>query len=209
MSKKLILKGQRFGRLIAIKDTGERKRNNVIWLCKCDCGNTVKVEAVSLKRGNTNSCGCLQKETAKIMMFKHGDCKERLYKIYNSMKGRCYNYKNDNYRLYGYRGIKVCDLWVNNYLSFKKWALLNGYNDSLTIDRINTNGDYCPENCRWVNMEVQANNRRGNHFITFQNKTKTVAEWAKELGIKYNCLSTRLSRGWSIKDALYTPVLKK
>lgn len=202
MSKKLELEGKRFGRLVAICDSGERRANNVKWLCKCDCGNYVKVEAVSLRRGNTISCGCYNIENFTQRITKHGDYKTRLYSIYRCMKNRCNNKNNTNYKTYGAIGIKVCEEWMDNYFNFKEWAVNNGYQETLTLDRIDVNKGYSPTNCRWVDYKTQGNNKRTNHYITYKGKKQTLTQWAEQVGMKPNCLQTRLSRGWSVERAL-------
>jgi len=152
--KKINLIGQRFGRLIVLRDTGKRCWRYVVWLCKCDCGRLTEVLNNNLRTGCTKSCGCLQKEIVKKINTIHGDTKEgkavRLYRIWRSMKSRCYNPNHNSYKYYGGKGIKICDGWKNDYLAFKSWALANGYKDDLTIDRINPDGNYCPKNCRWI-----------------------------------------------------------
>jgi hypothetical protein len=118
------------------------------------------------------------------------------------MLNRCYNKNNDNYKHYGKKGITICEDWKNSFESFVIWAKNNGYNDKLTIDRIDFNGNYCPENCRWVTMEEQANNKKNNIFITYNGKTQTIAQWSRELNIKRACLEFRYHKGWEVEDIL-------
>ena len=149
------LRGQQFGRLFVVSDTGKRLKGGfIIWFCHCKCGKSAEVPTHSLKDGNTRSCGCLHSEVAKKTASKnfstHRKSKERLYKVWAEMKARCLNSNNNVYRYYGARGIRVCEIWENNYLKFRKWAINNGYKEGLTIDRIDAKGNYEPSNCQWI-----------------------------------------------------------
>lgn len=128
----------------------------------------------------------------------------RLSRIFKGMKDRCYNIKAKDYKYYGARGIRVCPEWKvprKGYELFKSWALLHGYTDELTLDRIDNSKDYSPENCRWVTMKTQNNNRRSNRLITYRGQTKTLVQWSERLGIHKNALKGRLNRGWSVEKA--------
>lgn len=132
----------------------------------------------------------------------------RLRAVYTSMKQRCYNKKARTYPNYGGRGIKICDEWLESFATFAVWSVLNGYEQGLSIDRIDNDGDYSPENCRWVTQKIQGNNQRTNRLITYNGKTQTMAEWADEIDINYACLESRINRlGWSIEKALTTEYL--
>ena len=199
--------GRKFGRLTVI-DFGipeKRKdgRHNATFQCLCDCGNYVTVAACRLKNGNTSSCGCLHKEQIGKINYIHGESnKTRLYRIWCRMKQRCYNPNCNDYRYYGGKGVLICQEWINDYTAFMNWAVANGYDDSLTIDRINVDAGYCPDNCRWVSMLTQANNKSNNRVLEYNGESHTVTEWSRIVGISKKVLSNRVNRGWSTEDAL-------
>ncbi len=216
MSNRINCVGEKFGRLTALRPV-EKKTSCVgmIWHCMCDCGKEIDVPISRLRNGRTQSCGCLAKEVSsalhkgKAFHVTHGGSSEHLYGVWAAMKRRCEYPKDKRYKDYGGRGIKVCERWRNDYAAFKEDAFKAGYVEGqeygkCTIDRIDVNGDYCPENCRWVSMKVQNNNRRNNHFITYKGRTMTVAEWARETGINPGTLYDRLYNGWSTERALET-----
>jgi hypothetical protein len=209
MGRLVDLTGQRFGRLVVKKRGKTKRRNNggtiVYWLCQCDCGNVVEVVGGDLKRGCTQSCGCLSRETAKTRLTKHGMSGTRLYEIWQNMKDRCYNEKDCAFKYYGKNGVKICGEW-QEFESFYKWALANGYTDDLTIDRVDVNGDYEPNNCRWATRKEQANNKTTNRYITFNGDTKTLKQWSEVFNVSYPAFSARLKRGWSMEKIKNTPV---
>ena len=204
------LTGQKFGRLTVVKQNGH-KGKKVAWLCRCDCGNYTTVTGSELKTGGTKSCGCINKERMKgnKIRLTHGGTKTRLYGIWRSMKQRTENPKTINYELYGGRGITVCDEWRDSFEAFRDWAQESGYKDDLTIDRIDHDGPYSPENCRWVDWETQENNRCNNRLITYNGKTQSVSQWAREIGMKPKTLHRRINdKGWSVEKALTTPLMR-
>lgn len=200
------LTGKKFGMLTVIKRDGADNQRNPTWLCKCDCGNEKIVRGNLLKSGNTKSCGCINREKVKMLNFVTGAYKSRLHRIWDAMKQRCLNQKNNNYHRYGARGIMVCEEWRNNFKAFYDWAMGNGYTDDLTIDRIDNDGNYCPENCRWATLHEQNRNRRTSRMITFNGKTQCMLDWAKELEIKPITMVARFRRGWSVERAFNTPI---
>lgn len=194
------LTGKTFNNLLVLSrssDRGNGKKPVVKWNCQCDCGNRVVVKSDSLISGHTKSCGCRK--------LKHGlSNKERLYQTWKNMRQRCSNPNRDDYSRYGGRGISVCEEW-DDYKVFRKWALDNGYNDKLTIDRIDVNGNYEPSNCRWVDYDVQANNVRTNRIIEYKGKKMTMSEFANFLGMSYSTVQHRLDRNWPIEKIVNTP----
>ena len=206
------LTGKRFGRYTAIKPV--KTSAGTKWLCKCDCGNEKLVFAHNLLRGTSKSCGCLQREQLaernKNRRPALGESESRLYRLWKSMKRRCNGKGYTHYNLYGGRGIRVCDEW-QSYVPFRDWALANGYDPAApsgecTLDRINVDGDYGPENCRFVNMRTQADNRRKTRHITFAGETLNIAEWARRYDLPENVLWYRVNAGWEFEKAISTAV---
>lgn len=137
---------------------------------------------------------------------KHGGCGTLLYKTWHNIRSRCKNPNATKYKYYGGKGIKICKEWDESFVVFRNWCYENGYKQGLTIDRINSNKDYCPENCRWVDYKTQNNNLSSNHLITYKGETHSVYDWAERLGMKHNTFGERIRRGWSIERAIETPV---
>jgi hypothetical protein len=202
--KRAFTKGEHFGYWEVIQEAKDRKV-----LCRCRCGVEKEVQKKHLLSGKTTSCGCLRNQKASERMkannpciVKHNMHKSKLYGIWSGMKDRCYNSNNIKYQYYGGRGIKVCDEW-QGFEPFKEWALNNGYKDGLTIDRQDYDGNYDPCNCRWITIQEQQYNKHNNHLLTYNGRTQTLTEWAKERGIKRNTLDARINRSnWDIGRAL-------
>lgn len=159
--------------------------------CKCDCGNVAVKRLDHLIRNESKSCGCIVGKQGK-----HLKTNTRLYETYCGMKKRCYNKNNKSYKHYGARGIKVCDEWLENFPNFYDWAYQNGYNDTLTIDRIDVNKDYKPNNCKWSTRQEQSYNKTTTHYFEYKNEKKSVAEWSEITGIKYTTLLYRIKHNW-------------
>lgn len=196
------LKGKKFNKLQVIERVIKENNKQTYWKCICECGNTTIVTSAHLKNGHTKSCGCLQKEVVKNMMTTHNLTHTKLFKVWRGMKDRTLNKNDKHYKNYGNRGIKICNEWLEDFKCFYDWALNNGYKEGLTIDRINVNGNYEPNNCRWITWKEQQNNRTNNHYITYKGETHTMKQWSELLGIKYTTLSMRLNKyNWSVGKA--------
>lgn len=195
---KLDITGERFGRLIVVSSAGHNHRGRTQWFCHCDCGNDVKVTTGRLRSGTTRSCGCLYRQVVGNRTRKHGESygahrRTRLYVIWTNMRQRCANPKNKSFKNYGGRGIRVCKEW-DSFESFRDWAHAHGYSDDLTIDRVDNEAGYSPENCRWVSRFVQANNKSNNHSITFRGISKNESQWQRFLGISAGAFRSYLRR---------------
>ena len=194
------LSGKVFGRLTVLgrsSDRGNGIKPVVKWDCRCSCGSLSSVKSDSLITGHTISCGCSKRT--------HGFAnKERLYQTWKNMRRRCYDPTNKRWAHYGGRGITICAEW-DDYAAFRAWALSSGYNDELTIDRIDVDGNYCPENCRWETPKVQANNVSRNHVVSYDGRDFTMSELAEHLGLSYSALQHRIERGWSIERIAAQP----
>lgn len=205
MPKLIDLTGRRFGRLVVIERAPNSAKCDTRWKCQCDCGNVVTVRGHNLKQGITNSCGC-SRHDPRPYRKTHGMSRTRLYRIWSLMRNRCECKTARTYPQYGGRGITLCEEWKDPE-TFFKWAMENGYQENLTIDRIDNDGGYCPENCRWVTMDVQSNNTRNNRFMTINGRTQTLAQWCREYDMGYKMVYNRITNlGWDLEKALTTPV---
>lgn len=195
------LVGKRFGRLIVLEYAGEKK-----WKCQCDCGGTTIVSGTALNSGSTKSCGCLRIETAKRAKYvKHGKSNSPTFIRWRSMKSRCYYPKNVGYPNYGGRGIKVCDRWLGEH-GFENFLADMGEvpGREYSLDRIDVNGDYTPENCRWATWKEQSNNKRNSRLITHNGRSLTIPQWCDELGFNVNVAYNRYWHGYKTYEELFT-----
>ena len=216
--KKIIMPGQRFGMLTVegmcltpyIAPNGHTRRQ--FW-CVCDCGNRIITNSHALKMGNRLSCGCMRRAKTKPQhprqqRKKPDFCIEarkiyrRLSNIWRLMKERCYNSNALNYKNYGARGISICDQWLNDRDSFIFWAIAHGYGQDKSIDRINNDMGYSPENCRWVDWATQCNNKRCCHYIEYGDECMTVKQWERRLGLSRGTIKWRLANGWTPRQAI-------
>lgn len=210
----LVKKGDRYGLFTIVKEvegvySGKNRRRT--FLCKCYCGNLKKVALNDLRTGNTKSCGCIKEFTSRNNGLKsttHGMTHTKLYSIWWGMKQRCYLESNPSYKDYGGRGIRVCQLWIDDFQVFYDWSVENGYEEGLSIERIDVNGHYEPDNCTWIPFSEQSRNKRNTRLITFDNETLTLREWSEKLNLSYGALKRRLQVGWSVEKALTTPLAK-
>lgn len=194
------LSGQRFGRLVAVKPFGKNKYGNILWLCKCDCGNEHIVSSGKLVQGKSKSCGCYRKENSTKLLEKHGITtggKPRTFIIWSGMKARCYNLKSTSYKSYGGRGIRICDEWLgkNGFKNFHEWAMANGYKEDFEIDRINGNGNYEPSNCQWIPKHENRTKQRNAKYFEVNGKTLNISQWCRELGISRSLAYKNLALG--------------
>lgn len=194
------LAGQRFGRWLVIADAGAEPSKPHYWLCRCDCGTERAVQERHLKNGKTQSCGCLARELAADKKRTHGLSYHPMKPTYYAMIARCHNANSAEYSNYGGRGIVVCDRWRDGFVNFL--ADMGERPDSMTIDRIDNDGPYSPENCRWATTSEQCNNTRANRFLELNGKRQAVAQWAREIGLHPNTIRSRLRYGWPVERVL-------
>lgn len=207
MPKLINLKGQKFGRLIVIKRVENNQHGKLQWLCECNCGQRKVIMGNNLKRSNTQSCGCLRTERRLKHGHTIGTTRSKTHQVWQHIKQRCLNMNNPDYYNYGARGIMVCNRWKNSFKNFLKDMSEKPINHQ--IDRIDNNGNYCKSNCRWVTSKINNRNRRNNHLITYDNKTRCLSAWAEEIGMNKTTLRDRIIAGWSIEKTLTTPIKDK
>ena len=208
--------GKRYGRLTVIEDVGVRqipsgtKRHQ--FLCLCDCGNYKKIDRNKLVCNATQSCGCILKEERQTRTARHPEIVYKnvdkrfwyisyyehnfpMGKRYKNMMHRCFKKCDPDYENYGGRGIKVCDEWANDFFKFKEWSEQNGFREDLTLDRIDVNGDYCPENCRWATVKEQNRNKRNTIYLTYKGKKISQSQFAEDFNIKYYRVAALRKKG--------------
>lgn len=197
------LTGQKFHRLRVIGFVGMNSHKSATWECKCDCGNVVNMVGDAIKRGHTKSCGCATVELIIERVTKHGGIRTEAYKSWIKMNARCHNSGSTSYRNYGARGINVCDRWANfgNFIND-----MGERPPGHSLDRIDNSKGYSPENCRWATRKEQNRNKRGNRMITYKGETLPLVVWAERFEIKYVTLVRRLVLGWTVNEALETPI---
>lgn len=198
MAKLSDLTGQSFGNWIVLYRNGSTKNKAAVWRCRCTlCGTEHDVVGASLINGLSTKCrACVPRQT---LSMKHRD--ERIYHIYTAMKQRCYNSSHKSYLLYGGRGVEVCKGWISSFDLFYEWAMSNGYEDNLTLDRIDINGNYEPNNCRWVTISVQNRNRRNNIFITYNGETNVLSVMCRKYNVNYSSVRSKARNGKTYQDA--------
>ena len=203
------LEGKKFGMWLVIEKM-KKGPHKGLWKCQCDCGNIGYVNSSNLINNKSKSCGCFQKKITIKRLTTHNMTNTKLYRTYYGMKTRCYNKNDKRYKDYGGRGIILCDEWKNNFLNFYNWAISNGYEQSLTIDRIDNDGNYEPSNCRWVENKIQSNNRRNNIYFEFLGFKKTLKQWTDFMNWDYKKYYGRYSRGYiTFKEQDIKLIIKK
>jgi hypothetical protein len=205
------MSNKKFGRLTVIERDIENTSNFIKWICICDCGNTKSIDGSNLRRGTVVSCGCFNSEKTSKKMTTHGysragGAKQATYKIWSAMLQRCNNPNCNKFKRYGGRGITVCREWY----TFENFITdLGERPNGLSLERVDNNGNYCKENCKWASPITQAHNRENNRLISFQGETKCLSEWARHVGITISSLTYRINNGWDTERALLTPLISR
>lgn len=198
--------GRTFGAFVVLEEAPPKIRANGkkvrMWKCQCSCGNVRYLNKREIDTEKRKSCGCKWGEYQRMSRIQHGDSHMRLHNTWSGIRARCYCKTDYHYQWYGARGIRMNDAWKDDYAAFKEWALDNGYSPELSLDRIDNNGNYTPDNCRWTTQKAQSNNTRRNRMITAFGETLTLAQWAEKSGIPYHTLKRRIYLGWTPEDAL-------
>ena len=197
---------QRFGKLKVVELLPDRSHKERHWRCVCDCGNEYTATSHALIHGTATQCHRCAMKQVGLSNTKHKCEPKRLHEIYTNMKTRCNNPNYELYHRYGGRGISVCVEWADSFIAFRDWAFSSGYSEELSLDRIDNNGNYCPENCKWSTVTEQANNRRTNRLVTLFGETDTLANMVRKTGTTYGTVQARLDSGWDVERAFTEPV---
>ena len=205
--------GDVFGNWTVLEILPKTRNYHRMFKCQCKCGTIKEIDGFNVIKGKTISCGCLRKEMSKQRMTIHGKTNTPLYHIWCGIRERCYNPNCHAYKDYGGRGITMCQEWYNDFMTFYTWAISNGYDQTLSIDRIDVNGNYEPCNCRWADRKTQANNKRNNILITYNGKTQNLKQWCEEFNLDYDMIRARYQNpNWENKsdeEILFTPNQKQ
>lgn len=196
------LTGQRFGRWVALRKSGNTPGGGAIWSCRCDCGTQRDVIGQDLRNGKSSSCGCMKDELIGDRRRVHGETGTRIHRIWVNMRKRCLNPNATGYADYGGRGITFCEEW-NDFIAFRDWSLENGYREDLTIERIDVDGDYEPSNCTWAGADVQSANRR---FVRRAPDGELWWHKARANGITRPAFTWRISQGWPMELVVTHPL---
>ena len=207
MGKTPDMVGEKYGRLTVVRRNYSRGSKNSYWECVCDCGKTKIVRRQHLISGNVSSCGCLAKMVAYFIHKIHGLSDTKIYIVWKGMISRCTDVKLESYHNYGGRGIKVCSRWMNSIEAF--YEDMGEPPDGMSLERIDTNGDYTPENCTWATPIEQANNKRNTIFIEAFGKKQNIKDWSQETGITRSAIYSRIRLGWNNEDAVSFPIMER
>lgn len=199
--------GCRYGNLTILKEVKNQKTRRFV--CRCDCGKYTVKRGDTMRNGSAKSCGCLQIKNSLDAHLKHGFGNHPLYKVWNTIKQRCFSVKRRDFHRYGGRGISICKEWADDFNTFYKWAVYSGYDKGLTIERKDNDGPYSPDNCIWADRTQQANNRRTNRVVFFEGNYLTIAQWSRLFNINQHALRQRIDSGWPIEKALKQPAMIK
>lgn len=205
MGKFKDIQGQRFNNLTVL-NLSDKTNRGFWWICKCDCGNEVRVLGSNIIRGHSKSCGCIRAKASSDSHYKHGMINTRIYKIWVGIKTRCTDVNSRPYKNYGGRGITICDKWMMFEGFYEDMG--SGYSDNLSIDRVDNNKGYSKENCKWSTRIEQANNVRNNHIVVVDGITDTLANMSRRYNINYKMAAQRIKLGWDIDKVFKTPKLR-
>lgn len=199
--------GKKYGRWTVIGETNHPRKVH----CRCECGKEADVWKPNLTSGKSLSCGCLTREITTKRNTKHNGANTRLYSVWSNMRRRCYDSRNSRYHRYGGRGIKICSEWREDFDSFRQWMLSQGYDETAsygqqTLDRIDNDGDYSPDNCRLATIKEQCENRCNRHVLEYNGVSMSVTEWNEKMGYPDKLIEGRIRRGWPVEKAITTPV---